>query len=283
MFFSVNEFHDAIHSDERHTQHLWRFRTYSKRELAELLRRVKQGIVRRDGDCSAAVGSKPAIFDYSLYLHKWERPWNIVPKLRNFVPPAGDFGVGVEVEMGFNSRTAASDVVSAIRHWKHIAIDHEGGTHGVEATFPPVLYSKFGKRSQVSRYLQLLNERFEERCVHHMQNHYVGTHVNVSYYSTTTNNSQVNGSRLNLVNNYLSRLDRSQNVRYFGRDPYRLGMDQSRWIEWKLFNSVTNWKVLRRYVDIAVSLTALVAADTEITQEAVMAALDAGYNKHGEI
>lgn len=283
MFFSVNEFHNAVHSDDQETRHLRHFRAYNKKELAELLRRVKQGIVRRDSDCSTAVGSKSAIAGYSFYLYKWERPWNIVPKLRNFVPPAGDFGVGVEVEMGFNSRTAASDVVSAIRHWKHIAIDYEGGTHGVEATFPPVLYSKFGKRSQVSRYLQLLAERFENCCVHHAQNQYVGTHVNVSHCRDANGSARVNGVRLNSVNTYLSRLSHAQNVRYFGRDPYRLGMNQSRWIEWKLFNSVTNWKVLRRYVDIAVSLTALVAADTEITQEAVMAALDAGYNKHGEI
>ena len=55
-----------------------------------------------------------------------------------------------------------------------------------------------------------------------------------------------------------------------------------KYIEYKLFNSVTDWKVLRRYIDIAVSLTALLASDELIDRTTVLAALEAGYNNKKE-
>ena len=57
------------------------------------------------------------------------------------------------------------------------------------------------------------------------------------------------------------RLTNEQHLKYFGRRPYGYGHDQVTHIEYKLFNSQLDPKRLRQYIDIAVSLTKLVAGN----------------------
>lgn len=256
--------------------------TYSQepltlKECQHILRKVKDAIADRD------------VNRYQM-LGKWYRPWAVVPELINWRAPAGDFGVGVEVEMGFRDRAAARIVANHIKHWKYVAIDYEGGHDPIEATFAPIRYSKLSSKSQVIRYLKYLNT-VRNLVVNHSNNNSVGTHVNVSVGDHVTLNNF--GPRLREVNtqlsNICSRRDQygdmtgtSESARkYFGRYPYGWGsLGSSRFIEWKLFNSQLDPKRLVQYIDIAVALTKLVVTTSiPVTQVAVLAALEEGYNK----
>lgn len=270
MFFSVAEYNDYLNSQNRPFPG-------GLKELKKFMREIRQRVINRDFE-SGRTSSHPLTNRHALY--KWTRPWSVVPALRNYQPPAGEFGVGIEVEMGFRSREAASRIVQQIANWKHIAIDAEGGTYGIETTFPPIDYKKLTKRSQVYRYLQLL-ERNSHEVRNHGDNSGVGTHVNVSYSNPTTGALSYPGSgRVGAVSDvlryYVNDVDKR---RYFGRHPYGYGYNQGRFIEWKLFNSRPHPRDLFQYVDIAVELTRLVHSRDEITETSVRAALEAGYNK----
>lgn len=212
---------------------------------------------------------------------KWLRPWHVVPELANFRPPEGDFGIGVEVEMGFNSREDASFFVDKLKNWRHVAFDSEGGcwegpgrsSWGVETTFAPFLYSKMSKDRQAFRFLKLLQQN-QERVFTHRSSSIVGTHINVS-----TPNGSPGYDRIRSISMRLGYLNMDQKVKYFNRDPYDYGFDQGSHVEWKLFNSVPDPAALRRYINIAVALTALAAGTDTITDMSVLAALESGYNK----
>lgn len=247
------------------------------KECQHLLREVKAAIADRD------------VNRYSM-LGKWYRPWMVVPELINWRAPAGDFGVGVEVEMGFRDRDAARTVANHIKNWKYVAIDYEGGRDPIEATFAPIRYSKLSSKSQVIRYLKYLNT-VRNLVVNHSNNTAVGTHVNVSVGDHVT--LTLFGSRLREVNNQLSNICSRRDQygdftgtsesagKYFGRYPYGWGnLGGSKFIEWKLFNSQLDPKRLIQYIDIAVALTKLVVTTSiPVTQDSVLAALEEGYNK----
>ena len=281
MFFNANELHTAVISSIPGSNLHW-LRRYNKKQLAKFLSAVKEGIIARQqelivGTCLPADRSTP----YHIYISKFWRPWHVVPSLRNFRPPQGEYGVGIEVEMGFTSQSIVTNLIRRIRNWRYIAVDLEGGLHGAEVTFPPQLYSKFSSRSQPCRYLKLLSSLPSGSVCRHTPGDIVGTHVNVSY------GGAINNARVERVGYALRDMTREQWMRYFGRQPYGWGRVENangnRFIEWKLFNSVTNWKVLRRYVDVAVALTSVVVGNAPITDQSVVEACEAGYNKHGEV
>lgn len=233
-------------------------------ECRKLMRAVKNVIVSQDDD-------RPG---------KWLRPWTVVPELANFKPPEGDFGIGVEVEMGFNSRQDASFFVDKMKNWRHVAFDSEGGcweggrsSWGVETTFAPFLYSKMSNDRQAFRYLKLLEDN-ASRIFPHRSSSIVGTHINVS-----TPRGSAGYYRVRQVSRYLDYLDMNQKLKYFNRDPYDYGFEQGTHVEWKLFNSVPDRAALRRYINIAVALTALAAGTEMISDMTVLAALESGYNK----
>jgi hypothetical protein len=242
------------------------------------LRNVKKAIAARKGSITAnnTPGVSPNCF---ISLGKWIRPWHIVPELREFRAPEGDFGIGVEVEMGFRNTAAAQIVANYIKNWKYVTLDFEGGQYPIEATFPPMIYSKISKRSQVYRYLKFLQEN---RDLVAPNQGAVGTHVNVSCSGL----DMVAQQRLNSVNDILMyRLTGSDKTKYFGRTPYGYGRYRGRpdnqYIEYKLFNSQLDPRRLLQYINIAVALTKLVVDQTTpVTADSVRAALEAGYNKH---
>lgn len=229
----------------------------------------------------------------SAYLGKWLRPWDVVPELKNFTAPEGDYGVGIEVEFGFRSKQDAEFIANVIKNWRYIAMDSEGGPNGIEVTFAPMLYSKFDSTSQASRYLKLLKAN-EERLFPHSVHHTVGTHVNLSYagYDSGDNNFY---NRMRKVNAYVdtrngwmldgrrerheSAITREQQQKYFGREPYEGMNTQPTHVEFKLFNSVSDWRALRKYVNISVALLELIRGNTDINHETVVDALERGYNK----
>ena len=159
MFFSNKEFFSFLQANRRtayYVKHRALRGNYSGdggdltyKEASAILRSVKQRIASR----------QLILDDYEdgENLYKWYRPWTVVPALANFSAPEGDFGVGVEVEMGFTSRAAARQVANHIKDWKYVAIDEEGGAYPLEVTFPPICYSKLSNKSQVLRYLKYLN------------------------------------------------------------------------------------------------------------------------------
>ena len=226
------------------------------------IKRMRKAVVARSSDNGDA-----------YFTGKWLRPWDVVPKLRDFSPPSGEYGIGIEVEMGFNSRQDASYIADQIKDWRYIAVDREGGTHPIEATFPPVLLSKFNN-SQAVRYLRLLKKN-EDRVYAHDGNASVGTHVNVS--SGTTR--RFSWKRVENMDNALRYIchgragdgrDAEFCLKYFGRRrPYGTVYFQGNYLEYKLFNSTTSTKQLKKYVAVAVALTKMIEGDEPITVDTV--------------
>lgn len=241
---------------------------YKKKRTAAALKKIKDGMCAYE----PSVTFSGDYYD-NVALYKFTRPWDVVDKLRRFTVPEGDFSVGVEVEYGFVNREAASSVITFVRNWRHVACDREGGTYGVETTFPPTLYSKLNSKSQVFRYVKFLQEH-----QHLLTDHWgmVGTHINVGY------GSRCDSQRLRDVNTYLGGLSDELKVKYFGRRPYGYGYlrgsNGNHWVEWKLFNSTPDPEAVKRYINIAVSITKLLRDGAPITTESVAAALEVGYN-----
>lgn len=227
---------------------------------------------------------------------KWYRPWDVVPELRNWSAPAGDFGVGVEVEMGFNSRADARHIAQMVKDWEYMTLDFEGGDYPIEATFPPVLYSTFAD-SMAVKYTNILKEN-ESRIVKHRETAYVGTHMNVSVGGGLLNNGRIYQLERTLRDMFDDRDNYHLAKRYFGREPYDycfgqgieneddedgMGTSMARWVEYKLFNSQLDSKRLMQYADIAVSLTKLLVSSEPINTGNVHIALEEGYSILGDI
>lgn len=262
----------------RGTQPLLSGEKLTRKHVAVVLRDLKADMVARgrwSDDSNRWDERQP------MNYGKWTRPWEVVPELRNYRPPAGDFGVGIEVEMGFKSKADAQYIARKIKNWRYITLDFEGGEHPIEATFPPVNYSRFNKNSQAMRYLKILNKE-KDRVEEHFLEDSVGTHVNVSSGDVPN----ISGTKIQNISNILIHLTDEQKYKYFGRRPYGYGYVMNTdggatYVEWKLFNSTIDVKRLRQYVDVAVALTALGTSDTPINETTVVAALEKGWNKSG--
>lgn len=282
MYYSAKAFADYVL--ERRRQNSYNFdyfhdleeRPFTRRALARIHARAMQAVLERQSD---GLPNGPSVW-------KWHRPWHIVPALRDWCAPEGDFGIGIEIELGFASGRAAQDIAEKVQHMRHITLDFEGGSYPIEATFPPTKYSTFGSRSQACRYLKIVEEA--GTVVRHHPDHHVGTHINVSKGGRPEPVAVARIQMLNsvLANNrygpyaYLEGLSTTEQRRYFGRIPYGYVYNMSRYFEFKLFNSVTDWKVLRRYVDISVELVKLLYSSEDISRDTVLAALERGYNTH---
>ena len=278
MFFSAREYHSWLNSSEgaydKRSITGRRFGRVSLKAAAKKLRLIKDAIVNRDGYAELD-DSVDFYGDCGEDVYKWLRPWHVVPKLKNWRPPDGDYGIGVEIELGFNTGSAARRVAQAVRNWRYVALDIEGPAHPIEATFPPFAYSKMSSKMQPFRYLKLLRERPDDIYQHDPAS-YTGIHINVSCGNTESFST----GRCEEMRIYLAGLTCEQNYKYFGRMPYGYVNDySSKYLEFKLFNSTTDSKVLRRYIHIAVALTELITSEREITRESVLSALEAGYHK----
>lgn len=283
MFFSVNDLYNFLNDSNRNAdfrQAVLRLsrgdRNFgydvrpTRREVAKYVKAVKRAIINRQATLNFNDGGYG-----NHYIAKWLRPWDVVPALKNFNAPDGDYAVGVEIEMGFTSRQAAHTVATHVANWRHIALDWEGGDFPIEATFPPVLYSKFGSKSQPSRYLKWLSAN-QSLVQEHREDALVGTHINVS-----KGRQRLPVERVMELTSRLRLLSDEQKSKYFGRRvPYSYARPQSvKYIEFKMFNSTTNWKILRRYVDISVALAELVYSGAPLSDAAIYQALEEGYNK----
>lgn len=277
MFFSAREFMEYINSSEGMYARLAYFNARHRRitlnEARSFMRLVRNAIVERNMEPYVAKE------DCHVSLYKWLRPWLVVPKLREFAPPPGEFGVGVEVECGFISPAAASFVADKIKNWKYVAVDYEGGEYPIEATFPPFIYSKMrSNRTPALRYIKLLSDN--ANLVAPKAQH-VGFHVNVSKGDANGRCVPIDSARLYRINDELEELSYREMLKYFNRDPYGMLYPQggNRWVEMKLFDSTTDVATARRYIHIAVALADLLYSAQRITGESVRAALEAGYNK----
>lgn len=300
MYFTTKQFHTWVNDENRRYESRQERAYYLRRNFARALglnRNTMQGSTfnhrtnRYDypnshpltlAECRAILREAHAALaardnrmgEYGL--SKWYRPWDVVPALKNIEAPEGDYTVGVEVEMGFLTREAAATIARQIIRWKHVTLDVEGGTYPIEATFPPTLYSKFGDRSQVVRYINILSEN--RQLINH-QGTAVGTHVNVGCrnFDRKTNH----GDRIAHVSDVLRDLPHELMVRYFGRRPYGYGFTQggNRWVEWKLFDSTCDVDRFKSYVHVAVGLTAFACGTAEINRANVVEALEQAYRR----
>lgn len=208
------------------------------------------------------------------WLGKWCRPWDLVPKLKNYRAPNGEFAVGLEVELGFKSHENAVCAGKFLHKMRYVTADFEGGQHPVEATFPPFRYNRLNKNNQVFRYLKFVAEN--DLALEQLSD-YAGTHVNVSMGGRR-------GCRkvpaLGGLNRELSSLSYEQKERYFGRrNPYGYLYKRGRFIEMKLFKSSTDGAVIRRYINIAIAIAEFAYKKILPTQEELVAALEIAYNK----
>ena len=237
-------------------------------QAAKYLRRAKKAILNRTYNADG------------IYIpRKWHRPWRIVPSLANWRPPEGDFGVGVEIEMGFRRIQDAAYIANKCSKMKYVTADHEGGSYPIEMTFPPTRYSKLNNRSAVMRYIDLLNNEVH-RVVRHAANECVGTHINVSVPS----GQRLNWPRLRGISNELNySLTWEEKRKYFGRGvPYgyiNSGDCGDHYCEMKMFNSTIDKVEFKRYIHIAVELVKLAQSNETISRNNVIAALERGYNK----
>lgn len=276
MFFSAPEFMRYVNSDEgryARATYFGSYRPITLKQARSFMRLVRNSIVERN--------MEPRIDGYNDYLplYKWLRPWAVVPKLRDFAPPPGEYGVGVEVECGFIDDDAASFIADKIKNWKYVAIDYEGGVHPIEATFPPFIYSKMrNDRTQVLRYIKLLSDNSSLVAP---KDQYVGFHVNVSKGGPDGKCVGFSQARIDRINYALDDLSNRENFKYFNRNPYGklYSRGGNRWVEMKLFDSTTDVATARRYIHTAVALADLLYSGRAITAESVRAALEAGYNK----
>lgn len=279
MYVSAKELHREF--DPADTRMRWailwgsRSRRPELRVVAKRLRQIKQAILDREYD--AEIG------DDCISVSKWLRPWDVVPKLKNFWPEAADFGVGVEIEYGFCSKEDAQWMASKVQRWKYITLDYEGGQYPIEATFPPVAYSKLSSRAQAMRYCKLLTQE-SHRTETHDPRDCVGTHVNVSKGSSVMALGTLH-NRASSMSAVLCDLAAPELHKYFGRIPYGYGYVREAingrfFIEWKLFNSTSDAATLKRYINIAVALTDLMYSSQSITMESVMIALEYGCNRN---
>lgn len=239
----------------------------SLQEARAILRDVRKTVVSRDRNDLHRHG-----------LGKWIRPWTAVPHLANFHVPVGDFGVGLEIERGFVTVGAARTIAEKVQNWHYLALDYEGGHTPIEATFAPILYSKFNSRSQPIRYTKLLQENSRLLVDHPEQGSAVGIHVNVSKGGV----SRYDSYRLReLVGVMYHSLTRAEKRKYFGRgSPYGWMYNQETFIECKMFNSVADPKAVYRYVDVAVALVDLVTKEEEsLSLSNVRRVLEEAYNK----
>ena len=239
-----------------------------------LMRHVKAAICDRSGGRCANIDRLPERHRYNIELGKFARPWDVLPELQNFSVPDGDFGVGVEVEHGFVTPTSATFIANAVRRWKHICIDSEGGTNGLEVTFPPELLSKMNSKSKCFRYVKLLAAH-PNRLHRHGPNSSVGTHINVSKGGHTCYLEYMRMYRI------LEDLSPDAKQRYFGRSrPYGYVRSQDHYYEFKMFNSVPDVIAMRRYINVAVALTTLLTQEDQgYNRQTVLDALEAAYLK----
>lgn len=237
----------------------------SKHRVRQHVSAVKRNIVER-------------VMDDNEY--KWLRPWDIVPKLREYQPPAGQFGVGIEVELPFISYEASRTVARHIQNMRHITIDNEGGTYPLEVTFPPIVSSKMNNKCQVARYFKYLNStNLVNRPYLTQQNRWIGIHVNVSKGEDGTA-AETRGSRCDVMSVLLRELNSDANLHFFGRViPYNYAVWQGRYVEFKMFHSTTDFAALKRYVNISVALADLLFSERALSLASLMEALEAGYNK----
>lgn len=288
MFFSANTLYEAA-SNNLHIRRSIESvtdRPLSKRSVKQYVKAAKNGIIKRELDCSFDVNYKDYPDTNYFYVGKWHRPWEVVPKLKNFQAPEGDYGIGVEVEMGFRSYADVTFVTNAIKNWRHIAIDEEGGNWPLEVTFPPMVYSKINKRTaQPFRYLQLLKDNIN-KVETHLPEHLVGTHINVSKA-----NCRIDPNRVRYMHSTLTGLfgfDGEEETseypnlayKYFNRIPYEgCFLQNSKYVEFKLFNSTPDPDVLVRYINIAKCLFDLILSTENINEHTVLAACELGFNK----
>lgn len=266
MFFSAKQLYESG------LVSFWELDDFDGMEKRASLSRIKKyvkacktAILNREQDVETAN-------DY-ISVFKWYRPWDVVPELKNFKAPDGEYAIGIEVEASFTDDGRA--VAKKIQHWKHVAVDFEASDDMMEVTFPPMLYNKLSSKQQPFRYLKLL--RSDSTVVDHDEDDEIGIHVNVSKggHLPDTARTHTLGEMLR------SHLSGAECRKYFGRArSYGYGHAYNRdYIEFKLFNSTTDSKVLRKYIHVAVALADIIYSDVDITEEVVLAALETAHSK----
>lgn len=289
MFYSQNEFYNAVVNNpdcfsSAVTNACKVNGVPNRKRAAAVLAEIKKAVANYRPQVDLSQFFRPSSDGASVAsLHKFARPWHVVPELARFRAPEGDFSVGVEIEFGFINPDAASQTIKFAANWKHVTFDREGGIYGVETTFPPMLYSKIRNDCVVFKYVQHLAQH-PDRLVRHRHGSSVGTHINVGSHINLTRD--IVGAMAEHLSNIVCRSNDNA-IKYFGRRPYGYLYNHGGFVEYKLFNSTTDVVAVRRYINIAVSLQKLMTARNNrpsysaFTEEEVLAALERGYN--GEV
>lgn len=288
MFFSQNEFYNAVVNNTDYfssvvTNACKVNGVPNRKRAAAVLAEIKKAVANYQPQANLSQFFSSSYEEGLVSLHKFARPWHVVPELARFRAPEGDFSVGVEIEFGFINPDAARQTIKYAANWKHVTFDREGGLYGVETTFPPMLYSKIRNDSKVFKYVRHLAQH-PDRLMRHQHDSSVGTHINVGSHINLTRD--IVGAMTTHLHNIVCRSNDNA-IKYFGRRPYGYLYNHGGFVEYKLFNSTMDVVAVRRYINIAVSLQKLMTArnnrpsHSAFTKEEVLAALERGYN--GEV
>lgn len=193
-------------------------------------------------------------------LTKGTRPWEIVnltERLDRKQP-----WIGVEYETGFNKKEHYNTVINYL--WQNhpfTAIDYEGcGRYQCEITFPPVNLDAFMADDYKINQLIGLMEKSAPKAPH---KGWVGMHINISTPAyRKIKNCFVSNRIAHSIDVLLKAMAAADKTRLFGRVPYGYVYPQylgkNKWIEFKLFDSVSTVEEWNKYKPVAVKLAELI-------------------------
>lgn len=194
----------------------------------------------------------------SAWHPKINRPWDFVPLHASLDPE--QTWIGWEWETGFRSPDMTNE--EAHRHvmqhlwdeYDYIAVDGEGiGEFPCEITMPPQNMSEY--EAGTAYFQRLLRYLGSQNITQHGTDSGVGTHANIST-STIRESSTGDVSRaIKVINSAIMNMPEHMLYRLFNRYPYGHGYLRTnagqKWIEWKLFMSVSDPDVVQQYINTA--------------------------------
>lgn len=199
------------------------------------------------------------------------RPHDIVPSLRDFKVPAGDFSVGLEIEHRMTS-DARHKAVDWLRNEPRACMDADGGSL-FEATFPPILFSEITDDWGPYRYSRFLHAEKLTAASYALG---IGIHVNVGSDPETMKKANAN-----IYYGWDGFPNREKNQKYFNRQPYGGIYQQAggKFWEMKMFACTTDVDKIGWYATAGVAILKTFAAGKS-TADSIYAALEVAYNEY---
>lgn len=201
-----------------------------------------------------------SIADGCFLQWKSLRPWDVVDITASL--DKSKAWIGWEVETGWNSSVARSNVISKFfDSYQWVCTDDEGPECGVELTWCPREVDYYDDTNHPLLWVaRLRNDHYEHNPWEH-----VGTHINVSTPTFRTLDYRGRCSVTSALNRGLASLAYSERESLFGRSDLYAGFFErgnrastQHWLEGKLFNSTYELSTARDYITVGNNIAMLV-------------------------